>query len=80
VNLATSIVGAFILSLFISACSNVQQERKIEFIYLAVGASDVIGLGAMPLTEGYVYLINQDLQQRIPGTFFNHTWCPRRSN
>jgi lysophospholipase L1-like esterase len=69
VNLATSIVGAFILSLFISACSNIQQERKIEFIYLAVGASDVIGVGAMPLTEGYVYLINQDLQQRIPGTF-----------
>jgi len=38
-------------------------------VYLALGTSDVVGVGATPLTEGYVYLINQDLQQRIPGTF-----------
>lgn len=69
VNIVTSIVGECIVSPFISACSNIPQEKRIEFIYLALGASDVIGVGAMPLTEGYVYLINQDLQQRIPGTF-----------
>lgn len=57
------------LSLFLSACANLQQERKIEFVYLALGGSDVIGVGATPLTEGYVYLLNADLQQRIPGTF-----------
>ena len=53
-----------------SACSQIPHERKIEFIYAALGASDVTGVGATPLTEGYVYLINQDLQERIPGTFF----------
>ncbi len=68
-NRAKSILGVFVLGVVISACSNIQQERKIEFVYLALGASDVIGVGAIPLTEGYVYLISQDLEQRIPGTF-----------
>jgi lysophospholipase L1-like esterase len=53
----------------VSACTHVDQEQKIEFIYLALGTSDVIGVGATPLTEGYVYLINHDLQIRKPGTF-----------
>jgi lysophospholipase L1-like esterase len=68
-NILRSIAGVLIVSVYLSACSNIQQERQIEFIYLALGASDVIGVGAMPLTEGYVYLLDQDLQQRIPGTF-----------
>src|SRR6476646_1395753 len=55
--------------LLLTACTHAEQDRKIEFIYLALGASDVIGVGATPLTEGYVYLINHDLQLRIPGTF-----------
>jgi len=63
------IIAAFYLSFFLTACGSVQQERKIEFIYLALGASDAIGVGATPLTEGYVYLLNHDLQQRISGTF-----------
>ena len=76
VNIATSIVGVCIASLFLSTCGHVEQERKIEFIYLALGTSDVIGVGATPLTEGYVYLINQDLQQRIPGTFLINLGLP----
>src|SRR6478735_7542038 len=68
-NIATSIVGVCLALLFMSACGHAEQERKIEFIYLALGTSDVIGVGATPLTEGYVYLINQDLQQRILGAF-----------
>ena len=65
----TSILRTCVLSLFLSACGSVPQEGKIEFVFLALGGSDVIGIGATPLTEGYVYLINADLQQRIPGTF-----------
>lgn len=67
--LATSIVVVLVVCVSIASCGHVEHERKIEFIYLALGGSDVTGLGATPLTEGYVYLINQDLQQRIPGTF-----------
>ena len=69
VNIVRLGLGALVLSLCLAACSSIQQERKIEFVYLAFGASDVIGVGATPLTEGYVYLLNQDLQQRIAGTF-----------
>jgi lysophospholipase L1-like esterase len=76
VPITTSLVGVCLASLFMSACGHVDQERKIEFIYLALGTSDVIGLGATPLTEGYVYLINQDLQQRIPGTFLINLGLP----
>jgi Na+/proline symporter len=47
-----SILVLFLLVLA-TACSNIQQERKIEFVYLALGASDVMGVGATPLTEGY---------------------------
>ena len=65
---ARLMVGLLLVSWVIS-CGPIEQERKIEFIYLALGTSDVIGVGATPLTEGYVYLINQDLQVRIPGTF-----------
>ncbi len=68
-NIVGSMGCLLLLSLCLSSCGSVSQERKIEFIYLALGGSDVIGVGATPLTEGYVYLLNQDLQQRIAGTF-----------
>ena len=71
-----SILAVFLLSVFVSACSNVQQEKKIEFVYLAIGASDVMGVGAVPLTEGYVYLVSQELERRIPGTFLINLGVP----
>ena len=49
------------------ACAKVPRDKKIEFVYLALGASDATGVGALPLTEGYVYLIKRDLDQRVPG-------------
>lgn len=75
-NIAKSIVRIGLMSAVMSACSSVEQERKIEFIYAALGASDVIGVGASPLTEGYVYLLNHDLQLRIPGTFLINVGVP----
>ena len=71
-----SILGACLLSVFVSACSNVPQEKKIEFVYLAIGASDVMGVGAVPLTEGYVYLVSQEMERRIPGTFLINLAIP----
>ena len=58
------------------SCSSAPKERKIEFIYMALGASDATGVGALPLTEGYVYLINRELQQHIPGTFLINLGVP----
>src|SRR5690242_11137282 len=68
-NRGMSVIGAALLAVVSAACTHVEEERKIEFIYLALGGSDVIGVGATPLTEGYVYLINHDLDIRKPGTF-----------
>jgi len=65
-----------LVSLLICACSTLDEGRKIEFIYLGIGASDVFGVGATPLTEGYVYLLNHELQQRIPGTFLINLGVP----
>jgi len=49
------------------SCSSGPKEKKIEFVYMALGASDATGVGALPLTEGYVYLISRELGRRIPG-------------
>ncbi len=49
------------------ACVKVPREQQIEFVYLALGASDATGVGALPLTEGYVYLIKDELDRHLPG-------------
>ena len=75
-NFARSILPAILLSAATSACSSVEEGRKVEFVYAALGASDAVGIGASPLTEGYVYLLNHDLQLRIPGTFLINVGVP----
>jgi acyl-CoA thioesterase-1 len=65
-----------LMSAVVSACAGDEEGRKVEFVYAALGASDVIGVGASPLTEGYVYLLNHDLQLRIPGTFLINVGVP----
>jgi lysophospholipase L1-like esterase len=40
---------------------------EIRFLYLALGASDATGVGALPLTEGYVFLIKQGLDKHLSG-------------
>jgi acyl-CoA thioesterase I len=52
------------------------REKKIEFVYLALGASDATGVGALPLTEGYVYLIKRELERRMSGVFLVNLGVP----
>ncbi len=52
------------------------REKKIEFVYLALGASDATGVGAVPLTEGYVYLIKRELDRKTPGVFLVNLGVP----
>ena len=49
-----TVAMAAILCVSLSSCGSGPREKKIEFVYLALGASDATGLGATPLTEGYV--------------------------
>jgi lysophospholipase L1-like esterase len=61
--------------LYLAGCGGTK-EKSIEFIYLALGASDATGVGALPLTEGYVYLIARELDRQIPGVFLVNLGVP----
>ncbi len=71
-----TIVMAAVVSLSVSGCASGPREKKIEFVYLALGASDATGVGATPLTEGYVFLIKQDLDRRMAGVFLINLGIP----
>lgn len=59
----------------VTSCAG-RQERKIEFVYTALGASDATGVGAVPLTEGYVYQIKRELDRRISGVVLMNLGVP----
>ena len=71
--------GFFIAALLCCAsllsCAS-PREKKIEFVYLALGASDATGVGALPLTEGYVYVIKRELDRRMSGVFLINLGVP----
>ncbi|HXV25929.1 MAG TPA: SGNH/GDSL hydrolase family protein [Alphaproteobacteria bacterium] len=52
-----------VAALTLVGCASPSSEDD-EFLYLAVGASDAVGVGATPLTNGYVYLIADELEDR----------------
>src|SRR5919106_4008416 len=61
-----SAVGFFWLAaISISGCGLFQRgaEDK-DILYLAIGASDAIGIGATPLKNGYVFRIRDALEQQ----------------
>ena len=47
----------------LTACTSAKLGEK-RISYMAVGASDAVGVGAIPLSHGYVYRINNGLQDR----------------
>jgi lysophospholipase L1-like esterase len=69
------LLGLVICCFVIAGCGG-SKEKSIEFIYLALGASDATGVGASPLTEGYVYLIARELDRQIPGVFLVNLGVP----
>lgn len=48
--------------LLVSGCGGESDGNSIH--YSALGASDVVGVGATPLTNGYVYLIADSIEQQ----------------
>ena len=50
----------------LAGCSATQRQPR-EILYLAVGASDALGIGATPLRNGYVYRIRDELEQQTRG-------------
>lgn len=67
---------AAVLCVSLSSCGGGPREKKIEFVYLALGASDATGVGATPLTDGYVFLVKRELDRRMPGVFLINLGVP----
>ena len=54
--------------LFLGACAGAP-EPPGRIVYLAIGASDAAGVGATPLTRGYVFRIADELDERVDEVF-----------
>jgi acyl-CoA thioesterase-1 len=52
-----------LLTLQLSGCSATSRQQQ-DILYLAIGASDALGIGASPLRNGYVYRIRDELEQQ----------------
>lgn len=65
--LMTALAWASLLACVqLSGCSSAQRQGR-DILYLAVGASDALGIGATPLRNGYVYRIRDELEQQTRG-------------
>ena len=60
-----SLFAAAISAAGLVACAGARPEPPERLVYLAVGASDAAGLGAEPITRGYVFQIADELDDRI---------------
>jgi lysophospholipase L1-like esterase len=54
--------------LFLGACAGAPEPPE-RIVYLAIGASDAAGVGATPLTRGYVFRIADELDERVDEVF-----------
>ena len=54
--------------LFLGACAGAPEPPE-RIVYLAIGASDAAGVGAQPLTRGYVFRIADELDERVDEVF-----------
>jgi acyl-CoA thioesterase-1 len=57
-----------VLAISIGACAG-SPEPPDRIVYLAIGASDAAGVGAEPLTRGYVFRISDELDERVDEVF-----------
>lgn len=58
------------------ACADGPPEPPQRLIYLALGASDAVGLGAEPITRGYVFQITNELDDRIDVVLLTNLGVP----
>ncbi len=65
-----------LLCMVVATTCTGMQERPIRFVTLAFGASDATGVGAVPLSDGYVYLIQMEVERHMPGVFLMNLGVP----
>jgi lysophospholipase L1-like esterase len=63
------------LALSLVGCAG-SPEPPERIVYLAIGASDAAGVGAEPLTDGYVFRIAEELDDRVDEVFLTPLAIP----
>jgi acyl-CoA thioesterase I len=60
----------------LAACAGDRPESPERIVYVAVGASDAAGVGADPITRGYVFRIADELDERVDEAFLANLGVP----
>jgi lysophospholipase L1-like esterase len=71
-----SLVTLAVSGASLGACASAPPEPPERIIYLALGASDAAGVGADPITRGYVFRIADELDQRVDEAFLANVGVP----
>ena len=78
--MAMKLMSFAALALGLGACASSPPEPPERIVYLAIGASDAAGIGAEPLTNGYVFRIADDLDRRVDQVFLAPLAIPGAAN
>jgi lysophospholipase L1-like esterase len=60
----------------LAACASAPPDPPQRIVYLALGASDAAGVGADPITRGYVFRIADALDERVDEAFLANLGLP----
>jgi len=71
-----TLVAWWICGISMAACAGAAPEPPERITYLAVGASDAAGIGAEPITRGYVFRIANELDERLDEAFLANLGVP----
>jgi acyl-CoA thioesterase-1 len=64
-----TLVALWFLGAGLVACAGARPEPPERIVYVALGASDAAGVGAEPITRGYVFRIADALDDRVDEVF-----------
>jgi acyl-CoA thioesterase-1 len=71
-----SLVTLAVSGASLAGCASAPPEPPDRIIYLALGASDAAGVGADPITRGYVFRIVEELDERVDQAFLANLGVP----
>ena len=63
------------LALSLGACAGAREPPE-RIVYLAIGASDAAGFGAEPITDGYIFRVAEELDERVDQVFLTPLAIP----
>lgn len=66
----------FLASILLNACGGGTRQAGERLLYTPLGASDAVGIGAFPITDGYTYRIEAALEERVPTVDFLNLGIP----